>query len=61
VDCKRHLAANINKYLEPLRERRQEFQKRPDYVKEILEDGGKKARVIAQQTMSEVYERMGLA
>lgn len=60
VDCKRHLAANINKYLEPLRERRQEFQKRPDYVKEILDEGGKKARAIAQETMGEVYQRMGL-
>jgi tryptophanyl-tRNA synthetase len=61
VDCKRHLAANINKYLEPLRERRQEYQQRPDYVKEVLEDGGKKARVIAQETMAEVYQKMGLA
>jgi tryptophanyl-tRNA synthetase len=61
VDCKRHLAANINKYLEPLRERRQEYQQRPGYVKEVLEDGGKKARVIAQQTIGEVYEKMGLA
>jgi tryptophanyl-tRNA synthetase len=60
VDCKRHLAANINKYLEPLRERRQEYQQRPGYVKEVLEDGGKKARVIAQQTIGEVYEKMGL-
>jgi tryptophanyl-tRNA synthetase len=61
VDCKRHLAANINKYLEPLRERRQEYQQRPGYVREVLEDGGKKARVIAQQTIGEVYEKMGLA
>jgi tryptophanyl-tRNA synthetase len=60
VDCKRHLAANINKYLEPLRERRQEYQQRPAYVMEVLEDGGKKARVIAQQTIGEVYEKMGL-
>jgi tryptophanyl-tRNA synthetase len=61
VDCKRHLAANINKYLEPLRERRQEYQQRPGYVREVLEDGGKKARVIAQQTIGEVYAKMGLA
>ena len=61
VDCKRHLAANINKYLDPLRERRNDLQKRPDDVKEILDDGAKKARDIAKQTIGEVYERMGLA
>jgi len=60
VDCKRHLAGNINKYLEPLRERRCEFEKRPDYVKQILDDGGKNARAIARETIGEVYEKMGL-
>ena len=60
VDCKRHLADNINQYLEPLRERRREFEKRPDYVKQILDDGGKNARAIARETIGEVYEKMGL-
>ncbi|MFQ6027448.1 MAG: tryptophan--tRNA ligase [Dehalococcoidia bacterium] len=61
VDCKRHLAANINSFLEPLRERRREFEDRPDYVKDVLQEGGKKAREIAQRTIEEVYQRMGLA
>ena len=61
VDCKRHLAANINKYLEPLRERRRELEKRPDYVKDILKDGGNQARAIAQKTIEETYQKMGLA
>jgi len=60
VDCKRHLAASINHYLEPLRERRREFDKHPDYVKQILDDGGKKAREIARHTIGDVYEKMGL-
>ena len=60
VDCKRHLAANINQYLEPLRERRREFEKHPDFVKQILDDGGKRARRIAKQTIGEVYQKMGL-
>ena len=60
VDCKRHLAGNINQYLEPLRERRREFEKRPDYVKQILDDGGKNVRAIARETIGEVYEKMGL-
>ena len=60
VDCKRHLAGNVNAYLEPLRERRREFQQRPSYVKEVLDDGAKRASAIAQETMQEVYQKMGL-
>ena len=61
VDCKRHLAASINSYLEPFRERRREYEARPSFVQDVLEDGAKKARVIAQETIEEVYEKMGLA
>ena len=60
VDCKRHLAASINSYLEPFRERRREYEARPGFVQEVLEDGAKKARTIAQKTIEEVYEKMGL-
>ena len=61
VQCKQHLSQNINSYLEPLRERRQEFQQRPDYLRDILADGATKARAIARTTIEEVYEKMGLA
>ena len=61
VDCKRHLSASINSYLEPFRERRREYEARPSFVQDVLEDGAKKARVIAQETIEEVYEKMGLA
>ena len=60
VDCKRQLAGSINEFLEPLRERRREFESRPGYVREILADGGKRARAIAVRTIDEVYEKMGL-
>jgi tryptophanyl-tRNA synthetase len=46
--------------LGPLRERRREFEKKPDYVKQILYEGGNKARAIARETIGEVYEKMGL-
>ena len=60
VDCKRHLASNINAYLEPLRERRRDYQRRPGYVREVLEDGAKRAGAIARETIQEVYQKMGL-
>ena len=61
VDCKRHLASSINNYLEDLRERRREYQQRPDYVRDVLADGAKRARAIARETIEEVYQKMGLA
>ena len=61
VDCKRHLAESINRYLAPMRERRHEYQQRPGYVREILADGATKAQAIARKTIEEVYQKMGLA
>ena len=61
VDCKRQLAVSINDFLEPIRERRREYESRPGYVREILNEGGKRARAIAVQTIEEVYEKMGLS
>jgi tryptophanyl-tRNA synthetase len=59
VDCKRKLAANLNKHLEPFRSKRAEFEKDPDYVKDVLLQGAKRARVIASETMMEVREAIG--
>ena len=61
VDCKRQLAGSINDFLEPMRERRRQYESRPGYVREILDEGGKRARAIAVQTIEEVYEKMGLS
>jgi len=60
VDCKKRFAANLNKHLEPFRARRAELESKPDYVNDVLSDGAKRARVIAQQTMVEVREAMQL-
>ena len=60
VDCKKLLAKNMNLALAPIRARRAEFAARPGYVKEVLDDGAKRARVIAQATMQEVRQKMGL-
>ena len=60
VDCKKRLAANMNKHLEPFRARRAELAAKPEDIQNILTDGGKRARAIAQQTMAEVREAMQL-
>ena len=60
VDYKMRLAANLNKYLEPFRAKRAEFESKPDEVQAILDDGGKRARAVAQEVMAEVREAMKL-
>ena len=60
VDCKKLLAKNMNQALAPIRAKRVELAARPGYVKEVLEDGAKRARVVAQATMQEVRQKMGL-
>ncbi|MCS7011779.1 MAG: tryptophan--tRNA ligase [Anaerolineales bacterium] len=54
VDCKKLFAENLNRALEPFRARRAELASQPDQVYAILEDGARRARMIAEQTMQEV-------
>ena len=60
VDCKKLLAKNMNANLAPLRERRNELAKDPDSVMDVLNDGARRAKAIASQTMREVKEAVGL-
>ena len=60
VDCKKLLAKNMNQALSPLRAKRMELASKPGYIKEILNDGATRARVIARETMQEVRQKMGL-
>lgn len=61
VDCKKLLAKNLNAHLEPFRARRAELNKNPDYIWDVLADGAKRARVLAEETMVEVRSAIGLA
>jgi len=60
VDCKKLLAKNMNAYFEPFRQKRSELAQRPDDVMDVLNDGAKRARAIAAQTMQEVRAAIGL-
>ncbi|MCS7206796.1 MAG: tryptophan--tRNA ligase [Dehalococcoidia bacterium] len=60
VDCKGELAEAINRYLAPFRERRAELAAHPQRIDAILREGAHRARAIAQATIAEVRERMGL-
>jgi len=60
VDCKKLLAKNLNQHLEPFRAKRAELAGRPGDVQDVLNDGGKRARAIAQKTMEEVRQAIQL-
>ncbi len=60
VDCKKLFAKNLNAHLAGFRQRRTEIAARPDEVIDILQDGAKRARVIAEATMQEVRAAVGM-
>lgn len=60
VECKKILFQSINRHLKPMREKRLELEKKPEYIEEILKSGAGKARAIAKKTIKEVKEKTGL-
>lgn len=57
---KKYVTESVNGYLAPIRERRREFEKDLDYIKDILHDGNRRANEIANATLDEVREAMGM-
>jgi tryptophanyl-tRNA synthetase len=60
VEVKTKLAAALNAALEPVRERRRAVMAKPDHIREILVEGSRRAKVIAQATMDRVRDAMKL-
>ena len=60
VDCKRILAANMNAYFAPLREKRRVFEKDPEGTWDMLRDGAARASLLAEETMVDVRAAVGL-
>jgi len=56
IECKAKMADHLIEWITPVRERRVEYEKHPKKVVEILEEGSKKARKVAQGTMERVRE-----
>jgi tryptophanyl-tRNA synthetase len=58
VEVKRALVEAMNRFLEPIRNRRAEFAASPRKVEEALLDGTRRARKVAAETMREVRAAM---
>lgn len=60
VYCKKVLAEKLNAFLDPIRERRRFLEEHPDDAVDILRAGAARARPIAQETVAQAREAMGL-
>ncbi len=60
VDCKKRFAENLNKGLESFRQKRSELAAKPGLIQATLEDGARRARAIAENTMVEVRAALQL-
>ena len=60
LDCKEVLLKHMIPPLSKIRERRNAFAEKPDTIKEILYEGSRRARKVAEQTMTEVRAAVNL-
>ncbi|MBE6479876.1 MAG: tryptophan--tRNA ligase [Olsenella sp.] len=57
---KRTVTEAVNGYFEPIRARREELMRDPTYIHDVLAEGNRKANEVANQTLAEVREAMGM-
>ncbi|ERI04785.1 tryptophan--tRNA ligase [Atopobium sp. oral taxon 810] len=57
---KRYVTEAVNGYFAPIREKRREYEQDLDYIKDVLHDGNRRANEVAQATLAEVQEAMGM-
>ena len=57
---KNELTVALNEALRPLRQKRKELENEPEYIRQVLNDGVKRAREIAIKTLDEVREVMNM-
>ena len=60
VEVKKKLAHAINTFLEPIRERRHQFEGEKNLVNDILQQGTRNAHILAQETLEQVRASMGI-
>ena len=60
VQTKKILANTLNEFLKPIRQRREFYKSHPERVKEALIKGTRRAKKVAEETIEEVKEAMGI-
>jgi tryptophanyl-tRNA synthetase len=60
ADLKKELSQAIYQDLQPIQQKREKLSAQENYLEEVIYSGAKKARRIAEQTLAETKEKMGL-
>lgn len=60
VECKRMLVPHLIEFLAPIQEKRRYYEDHRSEIDDVLSEGGKRARSIAQQMLQEVRESMSM-
>jgi tryptophanyl-tRNA synthetase len=60
LDCKQPVIEAINAEIAPIRERAAQYEEDPTLVRNVIQDGCEKASDLADETMRDVREAMGL-
>lgn len=61
VEVKQKLAQALNKFLDPIRDKRSLYESKSELIDEIIFQGSQKAAKIAQNTLDEVLKAMGIS
>ena len=59
VEVKRKLATALNRFLDPVRERREAYQERDGYVEQVLYEGTQRMQTVAGETLNSMKKAMG--
>lgn len=57
---KAYVTESVNEFLAPHRERRAELAKDMDYIRDVLHEGNRRANAIANETLDQVRDAMGM-
>ena len=60
TECKQRLAARVLARLDPIRERRRELLSEPGRIEAILEDGRRRAQLVATEVLGEACRTIGI-
>ncbi|MFA7369552.1 MAG: hypothetical protein WC334_07915, partial [Kiritimatiellales bacterium] len=58
--AKKELLAKINEHFAPMRAKRAELEKNPDFVNEVLKKGAERARAETRKTLQAARKAVGL-
>ena len=61
IECKQPVIDAVLEELRPMQQRGHEYAAQPDLVREIIDEGCERARVVARETMAEVRQAMSLS